>query len=127
MSTNKEKTTIEIYRDYYEFRLSLNEDKDKLTIEETSGFLIFSIRWKIHIRNGKGNKRLNCVELYNLLTQADMPDFNNLWHLKNTNHAVKYSIRNGMLSTAPVLNIWTNINDPFGSLYNIVLRRKKQK
>ena len=127
MSTNKEKTTIEIYRDYYEFRLSLNEDKDKLTIEEDSDYLIFSIRWKIDIRNGEGNKRLNCVELYNLLTQADMPDFNNLWHLKNTNHAVKYSIRNGMLSTAPVLNIWTNINDPFGSLYNIVLRRKKQK
>src|SRR3989304_10628469 len=131
MSTNKEKTTITIWRKGSEFKISLNEDKDELTIEKYCDLNI-RWRWKINICNKgldpecEGNKRLNCVELYNLLTQADMPDSNNLWHLKNTNHAVKYPTWNDPF-TAPVLNIWTNVNDPFESLYTIVLRQKKKK
>jgi len=47
----------------------------------------------------------------------------NIWHLKNTNYAIRYPTPFDSL-TAPVLNVWTDINDSFGSLYNIVLRQK---
>ena len=66
------------------------------------------------------------LELYNLLIQADKPDSKNIWHLKNTDYAIKYPTPFDSL-TAPVLNVWTNVNDPFESLYNIVLRQGKKK
>ena len=119
-----------IFRSGLELNIKLSDNKEELTIEKHC--LNFDITWKTTVKNvcldqnSEGNKRLTCLELYNLLIQADKPDSKNIWHLKNTDYAIKYPTPFDSL-TAPVLNIWTDINDPFESLYNIVLRQGKKK
>ena len=119
-----------IFRSGLELNIKLSDNKEELIIKKHC--LNFGIVWKTTVKNvcldqnSEGNKRLNCLELYNLLIQADKPDSKNIWHLKNTDYAIKYPTPFDSL-TAPVLNVWTNINDPFESLYNIVLRQGKKK
>lgn len=116
-------TTID--RSGLELTLSINETKDELTIERDCH--ICDVYWGIVIRDKcldpdcEGNKRLTCAELYKLLIEATGPDSNSIWHLENW--AVKYSPE-GTSQTTPVLTIWTGVDDPYGSMYNIVLRRK---
>ena len=103
-----------IWRSGVELKICRNKTEDNLIIEIYDK--ISGIYWSTVIID-------RCDELFKLFTEASGPDSRSIWRLGN--YAIKYPLINDPF-VSPVINIWTDVGDPFGSMYNIILRQKKK-